>query len=78
MTKSKTPTFEQAIDDLEQIIEGIESGAVGLEASLAEYEKGMKLIKHCRAILDRAEKKIVELTADGKNGLSSDDNEDEG
>jgi exodeoxyribonuclease VII small subunit len=55
-------TFEQAIARLESIIEGVESGEVGLEASLAQYEQGMKLIRHCRGILDRAQTQIEKLT----------------
>lgn len=69
MAKSKSLKFEEAIEQLEAIIAGIESGDVGLEQSLAEYEKGMKLIQQCRGILGRAEKRIVELTSDGQGNL---------
>lgn len=64
MGKTRKPKFEEAVDQLEQIIEGIESGDTGLEDSLVRYEQGMKLIQHCRSILDTAEKRIAELTAD--------------
>ena len=66
MGKAKPLKFEDAIEQLEAIIEGIESGDIGLEQSLAEYEKGMKLIGQCRSILGRAEKRIAELTRDGQ------------
>lgn len=69
MAKAKPLKFEEAIEQLEAIIEGIESGDVGLEQSLAEYEKGMKLIGQCRGILGRAEKRITELTKDGQGNL---------
>lgn len=62
-------TYEQAIEKLESIIDQIESGDVGLEASLAQTEQGMKLIARCRAILDRAEQKIVELSVDDDGQL---------
>jgi len=62
-------SFEQSLEQLEAIIERIESGEVGLEASLKEYEAGAKLVKRCRAILDKAEKRIAELTADEEGGL---------
>lgn len=55
-------SFEQAVERLEQIIDRIESGETGLEASLKEYESGMELLRHCRAILARAEQKVQELT----------------
>ncbi|MBC7833775.1 MAG: exodeoxyribonuclease VII small subunit [Phycisphaerales bacterium] len=55
-------SFEQALENLESIIERIEQGEVGLEQSLAEYERGVDLIKRCRAILERAEQKVEDLT----------------
>jgi exodeoxyribonuclease VII small subunit len=53
--------FDDAVGQLERIIRGIESGQIGLEQALEEYEKGSKLIAHCKQILDRAEEKIKEL-----------------
>jgi exodeoxyribonuclease VII small subunit len=55
-------TFEQAIDTLTGIVENIEGGEIGLEQSLAQYEQGMAMIKHCRKILTQAEKRIEKLT----------------
>lgn len=66
-------TYEQAIEQLESIIDAIESGEVGLEASLAQTEQGMKLITHCRGILDRAEKRIAELSVDEQGALKPKD-----
>lgn len=56
------PTFEDALEQVEAIIERIERGEVGLEESLAEYERGVELIKKCRGILERAEQRVEELT----------------
>jgi len=53
--------FEDAIGQLEKIVNEIEAGDVSLETSLAQYEKGMALIKHCRSILQKAEKKIEKI-----------------
>jgi exodeoxyribonuclease VII small subunit len=63
----KPQTFEESVAQLEQIVAAIESGQIGLEESLAKYEQGMDLVKKCRTILDRAEKRIEQLTqtADG-------------
>ena len=74
MTKSKDqakepPKFEEAIEQLESIIEKIESGEVGLEESLSQYESGMKLIMQCRKILDAAEQRIDRLALDAKGKL---------
>lgn len=61
-TASGEPTFEEALEGVEAIIERIERGEVGLEESLAEYERGVELIKRCRGILERAEQRVEELT----------------
>lgn len=58
-------SFESMIESLEQIIERIEGGEVGLEQSIAEYEKGMALIKRCREVLTKAEQRVEELGKDG-------------
>ncbi len=55
-------TYEQAIEELETIIERIEQGEIGLEESLAQYRRGAALLKRCRGILDTAEQQIEELT----------------
>jgi exodeoxyribonuclease VII small subunit len=62
------PTFEQAVQALEHIIERIESGEIGLEQSIAEYERGVALIRRCREVLDRAEQRVEELTAQMQAG----------
>ena len=58
-------SFESMIESLEQIIERIEGGEVGLEQSIAEYEKGMALIKRCREVLTKAEQRVEELGKEG-------------
>ena len=59
------PSFEGAIKELTEIVHKIESGETPLQDSLEQYEQGMALIKHCRAILQAAEKKIEKLTEEG-------------
>jgi exodeoxyribonuclease VII small subunit len=54
--------FERAVEQVEKIIERIESGQIGLEASIAEYERGVGLIRRCRQVLERAEQRVDELT----------------
>lgn len=55
--------FEAAVAEIEAIVERIEGGEVGLEGSIAEYEKGVALIKRCREALERAEQRVQDLTA---------------
>jgi exodeoxyribonuclease VII small subunit len=59
--KADSLSFEQAIDQLNQIVSKIEQGQVPLQESLEQYEKGMKLIQYCRGILQDAEKRIEEI-----------------
>jgi exodeoxyribonuclease VII small subunit len=60
--KADSLSFEQAIDQLNQIVSKIEQGQVPLQESLEQYEKGMKLIQYCRGILQDAEKRIEEIS----------------
>jgi exodeoxyribonuclease VII small subunit len=64
----KPPTFEEALAQLEAIVTAIEEGKIGLQDAIVEYEKGMRLIRHCRGILSEAEAKIQQLQVadDGK------------
>lgn len=59
---TKDLTFEQAIKKLTDIVGKIENGSISLEQSIAQYEQGMELIKYCREILQKAEKKIEEIS----------------
>jgi exodeoxyribonuclease VII small subunit len=55
-------TFEQAIKQLTEIVGKIEQGKIPLQDSIEQYEKGMALIKHCRGILEKAEKRIEKIS----------------
>jgi exodeoxyribonuclease VII small subunit len=55
-------TFEQAIQQLKEIVGRIEQGDIPLQDSLEQYERGMALIKHCRTILQKAEKRIEKIS----------------
>lgn len=57
-------SFEQAIENLTEIVDKIETGQVPLQESLQQYEKGMEMIKHCRKILLDAEKRIEQIAED--------------
>ena len=59
-------SFEDAIKELTQIVDKIESGQVPLQTSIEQYEKGMALVKHCRGILQAAEKKIEKVSQQGQ------------
>jgi exodeoxyribonuclease VII small subunit len=75
MAKARETTlkFEDALEQVESIIEQIESGQVGLEESIAQYEQGMKLLSRCQTILSSAQKRIAELTTDSQGRLRASD-----
>jgi len=56
-------SFEEAVAQLEAIVDRIERGEIGLERALAEYERGVRLVTRCRSILDQVEQRIDELSA---------------
>ena len=62
----KKQTFEQALSELEKIVEKVEQGEIGLEESIEKYAQGMKLITHCREILDQAEKRIETINKESQ------------
>ena len=55
------PTFEQAQAELEQIVERLERGDVGLEELTTLWERGEELYRRCAAQLTDAQGKIEEL-----------------
>jgi exodeoxyribonuclease VII small subunit len=64
-------SFEEAIKELTAIVGSIEQGQIPLEKSLKQYERGMDLIKHCRSILQQAEKRIEKI---GETSEKSEEN----
>ena len=54
--------FEKALAELEDIVRRLERGDVALEQSIAIYERGEALKRHCDALLKRAEARIETIT----------------
>lgn len=61
-------TFEQAFQQLEKVVQQLESGELPLEQSLALFERGMLLAKLCESKLDEAEQKVSQLVGNGSEG----------
>jgi exodeoxyribonuclease VII small subunit len=64
--------FEQAIQELDEIVSNMENNDLKLDSLVGNYQKGVKLLSICRKKLDDAELKIKEATTD----LSSDEQND--
>ncbi|MBN8200424.1 exodeoxyribonuclease VII small subunit [Bacillus sp. NTK034] len=67
MADEKQLTFEQAMEELEVIVEKLEEGDVPLEEAINIYKKGMELSKLCHDKLKNVESQLTEiLTEDGR------------
>jgi exodeoxyribonuclease VII small subunit len=67
----KKQSFESSLAQLETIVSEVEAGDIGLEDSITKYENGMKLIKTCQTILNKAEERIKIIT--DKNSPTEDE-----
>ncbi len=66
--KSQQKSFETALEELAEIVSDLEDGSTGLEESLARFEEGMGLLRHCHDVLTRAEQRIEQLTGFDADG----------
>ena len=57
-------SFEQALEQLEKIVEALEQGNVPLDQSINHYERGEALRNHCRKLLQAAEDKVEKIRLD--------------
>ncbi len=65
--KDNLKDFEKSLQHLEKIVSNMESGELGLEESLEQFEKGINLAKNCQDTLVNAELRVEQLIE--KNGL---------
>ena len=65
----KDRKFEEALEELEKVVERLESGELSLEDSLAAFEEGVKLVRFCNQKLTEVEKKIELLVKDKEGKL---------
>jgi exodeoxyribonuclease VII small subunit len=61
--------FEVALQELEGVVEQLESGDLPLEDSLAAFEKGIGLVKYCNQKLNEVERKVELLIRDKEGRL---------
>ncbi len=58
---TQEPGFEQALSDLEKLVEQLESGELSLDQSLNQFKRGVELTRHCQGILDQAQQVVEQL-----------------
>lgn len=61
MASKKKPELEQALEDLEHIVQRLEQGDMSLEDSLKAFEQGIRLTRQCQGILAKAEQTVQQL-----------------
>lgn len=66
-------TFERSLEELETIVNRLESGDLPLEESLELFERGVKLSRKCRERLANAERRIEVLTKDADGALTTEE-----
>jgi exodeoxyribonuclease VII small subunit len=66
-------TFEDAVSELESLVEKMENGDLPLEASLSAYARGAELLKFAQAQLDSANAKLQKLDGEVLKTLQLDD-----
>ena len=59
--KKSEPTFEERLDALETVVQDLEGEELPLEASIERYREGVEHLRACRALLDDAERRLIEL-----------------
>ena len=60
--KTSTLKYEEALKELEVLVESMEKGELSLEESLKAFERGIELTRRCQKSLDDAEQKVEILT----------------
>ncbi len=66
-------SFEEAFERLQATIQTLEEGGLSLEASIEQFELGMKLATLCNSMLDQAELKVSRLLAGSEIEVMSDE-----
>lgn len=67
-------SLEQAFEKLEETITKLESEDITLEDSFLTYKEGMDILKHCNNSIDKVEKQVLVISANGE--LESYESED--
>jgi len=59
--EQKFPDFEQALEELEALVDQLETGELSLDQSLERFKRGVALTRHCQSVLDRAQQTVQQL-----------------
>ena len=71
MDELKKLSFEEALKELENTVHRLEGGGLTLDESIALFERGMRLARHCGRKLDEAELKVSQLVPSDEGGYET-------
>ena len=63
-------TYEEAFRELEAVVAALEEEQKPLDESLALFERGQALMRHCAGLLEQADLKVQQLTSNGLSDFS--------
>jgi len=66
-----TVDFEQALEELEALVERMETGELSLDESLAAFERGIRLTRRCQQALEGAEQRVQQLIEEADGSLDA-------
>lgn len=71
----KNLSFEESLNELEEIVTRLETGEVPLDDAIDEFKKAMELVKECDEKLNGAKEAIAEIVKDDKEVVEFEINE---
>ena len=67
----KSMNFEQALQELEQIVRALEEGETSLDGAIESYERGALLKRHCEEKLAQAKARVEKISVGSDGALSA-------
>lgn len=68
MAEAEKESFEESLAELGVIVQSLERGQPTLDESLAQFERGVALLRRCRSLLESAESRILQLVEIDEHG----------
>ena len=62
-------TFEDAMKELENLVDALDKGDVSLDEAIAAYDRGSQLKDHCQKKLNEAKMKVETIQASGESNV---------
>jgi exodeoxyribonuclease VII small subunit len=70
MSKKSTPSFDEAMEELDSLVNQMESDQLPLEELISHYERGAKLLSECETTLTSAKKRLETIKNGGTKGVT--------